>query len=165
MQAPQKMTYYLPPPIYCHNFVAPPEYQQRPPPKTQATSRSKAKHQFTTPRVGLGIVEPQEKHVQYCSIMNIKASNLQDYVSSLLACSMGKMYDFWIFLVRCKDFREQRYCSCTSISFYKMMSASAVSASKSCTQVPRCFQRGSTHARTVRENPLSAQLVEAIFQK
>ena len=63
----KKTTCSFPPPIYCHNFVAPPITSSPPPPKkkkTQATSRSKAKHQFTTPRVGLGIVEPQEKRAQ-----------------------------------------------------------------------------------------------------
>ena len=167
MQAPKKRHIIYPLPSIATTLLHPQINSSAPPKKkTQATSRSKAKHQFTTPRVGLGIVEPQEKCAQ--SLILYKASNflivLQDYVSSLLACSMGLLYHFWILLVHCTDNREQRYCSCTSISFYKTMSASTVSASKSCTQVARCFQRGSTHARTVRENPLSAQLVEAIFQ-
>lgn len=94
----KKTTCSFPPPIYCHNFVAPP-ITSSPPPKKKKDTGDKPKQSQASIHNSKGRSWDCGTSGKACSIMNIKASNLlivlQDYVSSLLACSLGMNFDFW----------------------------------------------------------------------
>lgn len=133
MQAPKKKHITYPLPSIATTLLHPQLPAASPPTKknTQATSRSKAKHQFATPRVGLGIVEPRERHVQSWVGKRYKLFDFLSKITMPQVC----WHVAWVwFLIHCL---EQRCIFVPASVFRKRWSASSrVSASKSCTQVP-----------------------------
>lgn len=100
MQHPEKNNMFFSASHLLPQLCRTPNYQQPPPaPPKKKDTGDKPKQSQASIHNSKGRSWDCGTSGKACSIMNIKASNLlivlQDYVSSLLACSLGMNFDFW----------------------------------------------------------------------